>query len=436
MAGKTDTAQIKYQYNVPFPEPQTKKHHTTVTLAPADRRFLVDSEANVLVVVRVNSQGDLDENFGENGYHAESLEVDANSTAAGFLVVKDGGGVAALANATQLGLVAFKEDGQLDTSFGKDGKIVHQFNPDADTVKRYAQTAPGLTDKELPVNEAGQSAAQAIAATEDGGFYGIVGQRLSGPSALISCKHDGQLNREFAGGIVTITYPDRTAHGVALVSTADGGVVAAGTLRGGSARFAGFFARYDRSGALDRSFGDSGFSVFDSESPGDPVGEMFQMEFNHVTRLAGGGFAACGSLLTIKPTNSHGLVACVDAHGKLLESFNKGKPLLFEVPDSAETDFLFGGIAQQADGKIVVAGGVTYRSSGYTREILVVRFNPDGSLDTKFAPQGYFKYKPFGNGVSYVYSLAVTQADSIVVAGDGGNDNNVGSQRGFVVQLA
>ncbi len=70
-------------------------------------------------------------------------------------------------------------------------------------------------------------------------------------------------------------------------------------------------------------------------------------------------------------------------------------------------------LAIQADGKIIVAGSVIV---GSIRQVAVVRYLPDGSLDSSFSDDGR-QTTPFGSGPSSASSLVIQPDGKIVVAG-------------------
>ncbi|MCA9127761.1 MAG: cadherin-like domain-containing protein [Planctomycetales bacterium] len=72
------------------------------------------------------------------------------------------------------------------------------------------------------------------------------------------------------------------------------------------------------------------------------------------------------------------------------------------------------GVAIQADGKVVVAGGTTPTT---TTDILVRRYNSDGSLDTSFATLGKFQLD-LEAGNDFAYDVAIQTDGKIVISGN------------------
>lgn len=81
-------------------------------------------------------------------------------------------------------------------------------------------------------------------------------------------------------------------------------------------------------------------------------------------------------------------------------------------------------VAIQPDGKIVVAG-VVYNAGGFNLDIALVRYKPDGSLDSSFDGDGIL-VTDFSNGQEdQVQSVAIQVDGRIVVAGWSNNGNDV-----------
>jgi uncharacterized delta-60 repeat protein len=77
-------------------------------------------------------------------------------------------------------------------------------------------------------------------------------------------------------------------------------------------------------------------------------------------------------------------------------------------------------IALQQDGKILVTG---YMSNGTDDDIMVIRFNTDGTLDTSFATNGSYIYDG-GYGIDGGYAIAVQSDDRILLAGESSNGSD------------
>ena len=77
-------------------------------------------------------------------------------------------------------------------------------------------------------------------------------------------------------------------------------------------------------------------------------------------------------------------------------------------------------IALQQDGKILVTG---YMTNGTDNDLMVIRYNKDGTLDTGFGTNGAYIYDG-RNGNDGGYAIAVQSDNRIMVAGSAANDSD------------
>jgi len=77
-------------------------------------------------------------------------------------------------------------------------------------------------------------------------------------------------------------------------------------------------------------------------------------------------------------------------------------------------------IALQSDGKILVTG---YMTNSIDDDIMVIRFNKDGTLDAGFGTNGAYIYDG-GNGIDNAYAIAVQPDDKILLAGESSNGSD------------
>ena len=99
-----------------------------------------------------------------------------------------------------------------------------------------------------------------------------------------------------------------------------------------------------------------------------------------------------------------------DVNGTLDTMFGTGGAVTYSSPDSA-TDIGFG-VAAQPDGGIIVVGETANRTS---QDALVLRYTPAGSIDTRFGTGGVFTYG--GTGMDRGFAAAIQQDKKIIVAG-------------------
>jgi uncharacterized delta-60 repeat protein len=195
--------------------------------------------ATLILMLPVNAPsaaaaaGDLDTSFGGDGKVLTwSAEADS-ALASGVAIQADGKIVAAgRAEGPRVGqafaLARYNTDGTLDATFGGDGKVL----------------TPGGT-------------ASALAIQADGKIV-VGGSSVGAGFALFRHRRDGSLGENFGrDGEVSTSFPDGEASLKAVAIQADGRIVAAGDVSNGTeGRFA--LARFGTGGNLDDTFGSDG----------------------------------------------------------------------------------------------------------------------------------------------------------------------------------
>jgi uncharacterized delta-60 repeat protein len=116
-------------------------------------------------------------------------------------------------------------------------------------------------------------------------------------------------------------------------------------------------------------------------------------------------------------------LARYNSNGTLDTTFNSSGKVLTDLSGSGSGDFA-SGVAIQSDGKIVAAGFSD--ASGTPYDFALVRYNPNGTLDTTFNTTGKVLTDLSGAGSQDEASAVAIQSDGkIVAAGDstvgGGN---------------
>jgi uncharacterized delta-60 repeat protein len=238
---------------------------------------------------------------------------------------------------------AYAAPGDLDTSFGGDGKVITNFT------RRF-------------------DAAAAVAIQADGKIVTAGGAGFSNTKfALARYNTDGTLDTTFGGdGRVTTNFTavEDSASGVAI--EADGKIVAAGGTAGRGGRFA--LARYNTDGTLDTTFGGGDGKVITN----------FTSEFDAAHAVA---IQADGNVVAGGEAAGRFALARYNTDGTLDTTFGGGDGKV-TTNFTARYDAARG-VAIQAEGKIVAAGG----AANFQRFALA-RYNTDGTLDTSFGGDG------------------------------------------------
>jgi uncharacterized delta-60 repeat protein len=249
---------------------------------------------------------------------------------------------------------AYGQAGELDSSFGGDGKVTTDVTPRGDFATEVAIQADGKIV-----------------------VVGGASWEKNPKFVVLRYNADGTLDTSFGGdGRVTtdFTRTEDAAWGVAI--QADGKIVAAGDagLRTGNSRFA--VARYNADGTLDTSFGGDGKVTTQFTRKDDPVSSLV-IQVDGKIVVAGGA--------SHNGTNPNFALARYNADGTLDASFGGDGKVTSDF--GGRRDYA-NAVAVQADGKLL-EGGITRfsRTAGRSRFALV-RYNADGTLDTGFSSDG------------------------------------------------
>ncbi|MHC4489187.1 MAG: hypothetical protein ACYSW7_08445 [Planctomycetota bacterium] len=159
--------------------------------------------------------------------------------------------------------------------------------------------------------------------------------------------------------------------------------------------------RYNADGSPDSSFGTNGVVTYDGGS-GDEHGRVVAIQSDGKIVVAG-----------VNGTHWYGdvLVFRFNADGSLDKSFGTNGVVTY---GDGRKDHAWA-VAIQSDGKIVVAGS---RGNYPDEDLLVLRYHADGSPDSSFGTNGVFTYDS-GGGYDCAESVAIQPDGKIVVAGWG-----------------
>ena len=275
---------------------------------------------NDFAVVRFNTDGSLDTNFGGDGIVTTDIGDDI-----AFSLALQGDGrilVAGGSNGGDFALVSYNADGSLDTSFNGNGKVITDIGGGADTGWKVA------------VQNDGKIVVAGVAYNASG----------NSDFALVRYNANGSLDTSFNGtGKVTADFGGGEDVGYGLGLQGDGKIVVSGSTGSGSNRdFA--VTRYNTDGSLDTSFNGSGKVVTDIGG-GDDWGLRMALQSDEKILMTGYSFNGSNRDFALVRYNTDGtLDTSFNGTGKLTTAIGSGD-------DAGHS------IAVQSDGKIVVAAG-------------------------------------------------------------------------------
>jgi uncharacterized delta-60 repeat protein len=288
--------------------------------------------------------GDLDLSFG-GGDGMVTTDLSSQDEAYAVGVQSDGKIVVAGYSNGDFVVLRYTSEGVLDTDFGG---------------------GDGIFTSEL----GGTDTARAVAIDSDDNIVvvGTVAYMGSSDIGVIRCTSDGDIDLSFNGTGKMVVDLGTSDYGGAVAIQADGMIVVAG---GSDGDF--IVLRFDDAGVLDNGFGTAGVARTDIGSGDMAKAVVIQPADQKIVAAgqfgsaSGYGFAAVRYLATTgAPDNSFGTngIAAINIVGVFDETANSA--------------------VIQADGKIVLGG------HGDTATLFVLaRLNTNGSLDTAFGTSGY-----------------------------------------------
>ncbi len=332
------------------------------------------------VVVRYNADGSLDPTFDGDGIAVTDLRGFADEAFAvaiqanGRIVVA---GYTSNGTAEDFGLVRYRTDGTLDTSFSGDGKLATNFGGD--------ESASGLA-----IQTDGKIVAVGNTRTSTGVSDFAIARYMPSGALDTSFSGDGKQTTDFSGNADVAN---------AVTIQTDGKIVVGGRTAPPTVGEDFAIARYNSDGSLDAAFSGDGMQTTDFRGGLDLI--------TGVAVQTNGKIVAGGS--TEGSNGQDYALARYTPVGDLDAAFSGDglQTTTFGFDDE------IGGLAIQADGKIV-AGGHSW--NGSTWDFSVARYRVTGVLDTTFSGDGK-QMTDFGSSDDLAWDLAIQADGKIVLAG-------------------
>ena len=291
-------------------------------------------------------------------------------------------------------IARYNPNGTLDSSFGIGGKVLAPLN-----VGEYFYVSALQPDGKI------------VAA----GYKQIDGDR---DFTVARYNSNGTLDAAFgAGGKVVTTVGSSVDEINDLLLQPDGKIIAVGHSFVTNNGFDFAVVRYNPAGTLDTTFGTGGKVVIGITSGDDIVDDpsaLLQPDGKIVVGGYGGVSNTDFELVRLLPNGT--LDASFGVGGKVITALSGNDDSLYDL-------------ALQPDGKIIAVGHANY-SGNLNDSTALVRYNPNGSLDTTFAANGLLTV-PLSSGYYVGNSVAVQPNGKILAFGFG----NVGTSGavGFAV---
>ncbi|MFZ4526064.1 MAG: Ig-like domain-containing protein [Chlorobium sp.] len=323
------------------------------------------------VLARFTVDGSLDTSFGAG---QGKITTDFGYSDAGLsLAVQSDGKILVGGQSWDIGsnnsnfkstLARYNSDGNLDTSFDGDGKVISSF-----------------------------ACGQSLTVQSDGKILmvGTMDNATSSNIALLRYNIDGSLDTNFNGNGEVVTTIDSSGIGRSVALQPDGKILVAGSNgNNGNRDFA--FARYNGDGTLDTSF--HGGTMVTTDFGGDD-------QASDVVLQSDGKFLVVG--YSLSGTNNIA-IARYNTDGTLDTSFSGDGKIVEELGRDDQGY----AVTVDPDGKILVSG---HSDSN----VVLLRYNADGTPDNTFSGDGLVTTNI--GGVTLLNGQALTGTDVTLLAG-------------------
>ena len=354
-------------------------------------------------LARYTNNGVLDSSFGKNGRvitnvnggdnGATSLALQGNK----ILVAGYTGYYVYDDFPSDFALVRYTDNGMLDSTFGVDGQVLTDFGPD-DFGNFYGANSIAVQgDKIILAGYAG--------IYDDNGYF-------ISDFALARYTSDGRLDSSFGvNGKVRTDFNGTNDIAYSMVLQADKILVGGSTYDAvkGNDDFA--LARYTTDGTLDSSFGVNGLVTTDFNNLSD-VATSITLQGDKIILAGGSGYY-----------NEHNIrdfaLARFNADGTLDASFGKNGKVTTDF-DSSD-DYAYS-IALQGEKMILAGSTLGYSGQHSIQDFALARYTADGNRDASFGNEGLLTGN-FTTSQAFFTSVAM-QGNKIIAAGYATNDSS------------
>ncbi|MEX1193127.1 MAG: T9SS type A sorting domain-containing protein [Brumimicrobium sp.] len=357
-----------------------------------------DSPDSDILLAKYNSDGTLNEDFGNNGVSKIDLSLGGNDLAFSAEILFDGKilliGSTTTVNGIEIALVRLGENGGFDSSFGNNG--VAQYSAGNNTWS-FANNIKVLPDNSIIVG----------AYTLSNGDYNV---------SLLKFTQGGGLDLSFGDNGVFIFENLNTDDELTGMEVTDAGEIYTTWITDNGVNKAAILMKLDNTGALDNSFGSSGT---------DGITEYFVAAENYFNDLK---IDENGKIIVVGHEGSGddfaGIIIRYNADGLIDQSFATNGKITLDI--GASDGILLNNLEIIQDGKMLASGN----ASGQTlKQVYAFMFDEAGNSVCDFsACSGMYASYTFAP-VEYKGDLLALLSDgSILLGGHATSQDFVGEQ--------
>jgi uncharacterized delta-60 repeat protein len=262
---------------------------------------------------------------------------------------------------------------------------------------------------------AGSTSVSALVRQPDGKLVaagaGVIASGLNIKSAYFALARynpDGSLDANFGRGGKVTTSIGRLSFASALVRQPDGKLIVAGESGSSDSNGKVALVRYNSNGSLDTSFGRGG-KVTSAIGQGVRLNNVSSLMRQPNGKLVVAGDGSRGSFVYF-------VLVRYNSDGSLDTSFGRGGKVTTSI---SQRSYSASALVLEPDGKLVAAAGTT--SAQGSGGFVLVRYNPNGSLDRSFGRRG--KVTASGTADNDIKEGLVRQPDGKLVAAGAGSSS-------------
>jgi uncharacterized delta-60 repeat protein len=360
-----------------------------------------------MVVWRFNANGTLDTTFNNSGFVVHNGAAGGNGDDSGNAITIDSHGEVLVAGSSansagnaDMVIWRFNENGTLDTTFNNSGFVVHN------------SAAGGNGDD------------SGIAITTDSQHRILVAgssRNISGNADMVVWRFNanGTIDTGFDGDGIVVQNNSAGGNaddiGSAIAIDAQGKILVTGSSANSSGNADMAIWRLNANGTFDTTFNGSGIVVHNSAAGGNAndIGSAIAIDSQGRILVAGSSGNSAG--------NTDMVIWRFDADGAFDTTINGSGVVINNGAAGSNGDDAGRAITIDSQGRILVTG--SSRNSAGDTDLVVWRFNSDGTIETSFAADGIVVQNGTagGNADDSGNAIAVNSQGRILVAGSSKN---------------
>lgn len=373
-----------------------------ITEAPDKKIYItgyaVNDDTQAFWIASLSADGRLLKDFGRDGYYVGNFEQD-EKVPYGYqinIIQDDPQNTKLLLTGLSDGNIAlarFTTTGELDTTFGVQGKIVHRIEPVLPARNTSENPAIRKTTTSPQKNLTDKNSTTAIVTLNPTTTHVLPDKKIvvaahyrnnEMSSSGLVCRflENGMLDTSLNNlGYFVIDHPQYNIAHVYInnmMIAKDGTYIFCGAVRSGEDPASALFASYHENGSVNEYFGSSGFKTIP-----DSRDVHLSLVLDRLAPTPEGGVIGVGSSSkNIGFPPSDALIIAINKNGSINGDFNEGRPLHSTVNGVGAVWRT--GTVQPDDGKIIAVGRAVGLEDPYIYKIAATRLLSNGKPDPDF----------------------------------------------------